>query len=191
MKTIEATFDEAVDGFVPVAEGTYPAHCNEFSVNNWKSNKIFNLTFIIADEAESFRIPKLISDGSGGFIQQVDSENKPVTISGKYMVGKKFRNNGVWLTPKPKPGESWKNRRYKEFFEALGVEFPSDKGKVTLAEVEESDVIGLPCLIDIKQESYKNKEGESKTAMKVTSIFPWNDGTRLSADELSSEDVPF
>ena len=190
MKQVDATFDEAVDGFTPIAEGTYPAHCNEFAVNDWNDSKIFNLTFTIADEAKSLKIPKMASDGNGGFVQQ-QNDDGPVTVSGEYMVGKKFKNNGVWLTPKPKAGESWKNRRYKEFFEALGVEFPTDGGKVSLAEVEESDVIGLPCLIDIKQQSFKNKEGEERSAMKVTSVFPWNDGTRLSADELSSDDVPF
>jgi hypothetical protein len=191
MKNIDATFDEAVDGFSPVAEGTYPAHCSEFGVNDWKDSKIFNLTFTIATEAKTLNIPKLASDGNGGFVQQVDSDNKPITVAGDYMVGKKFKNNGVWLTPKPKAGESWKNRRYKEFFEALGVDFPSEGGKVALAEVEESDVVGLPCLVDVKQQSFKNKEGEERTAMKVTSVFPWNDGTRLSMDELSSDDVPF
>ena len=53
MKQIDATFDEAVDGFTPIAEGTYPAHCNEFQVNDWKESKIFNLTFTIADEDDS------------------------------------------------------------------------------------------------------------------------------------------
>ena len=145
MKEIDAVFDEAVDGFTPIAEGTYPAHCNEFQVNDWKDSKIFNLTFTVAEEAKTLKIPKMVSDGNGGYIQQADDDG-PITISGAYMAGKKFKNNGVWLTPKPQAGESWKNRRYKEFFEALGVDFPSDKGKVTLAKLEESPVIGLNCL---------------------------------------------
>mgnify|MGYP001157198201 FL=1 len=190
MKNIEATFDEARDGFQPVAEGTYPAHCSSFGFNDWKDSKIFNLEFTIADEAENLRVSKLRSDGAGGFVQDVDEEGKSVTISAVYMVGKKFKNNGVWLTPKPAKGESWKNRRYKEFFEALGVDFPSENGRISLAEVEEHDVLGLPCLVDIKQQTFKNKEGEERTAMKVSSVFPWADGKRLSADELSS-DVPF
>ena len=190
MKEIEATFDEATDGFLPIAEGTYPAHCSSFDTNEWKSSKIFNLEFTIADEAGNLQVSKLRSDGNGGFVQEIDGDGKSVTVSASYMVGKKFKNNGVWLTPKPASGESWKNRRYKEFFEALGVDFPSSNGKVSLAEVEESDVIGLPCLVDIKQQQFKNSEGESRTAMKVTSVFPWADGKRLSADELSS-DVPF
>ena len=190
MKTIEATFDEAKDGFLPVAEGTYPAHCSGFDINDWKDSKIFNLEFTIAEEAENLSVSKLRSDGNGGFVQEVDSNGVAVTVSAKYMVGKQFKNKGVWLTPKPIPGESWKNRRYKEFFENLGVDFPSEDGKVSLAEVEEHDVLGLPCLVDIKQEKFKNKEGEERTAMKVASIFPWADGKKLSADELSSN-VPF
>ena len=190
MKNVEATFDEARDGFQPVAEGTYPAHCSSFGFNDWKDSKIFNLEFTIADEAENLKVSKLKSDGTGGFVQDVDEEGKPVTISAIYMVGKKFKNNGVWLTPKPAKGESWKNRRYKEFFESLGVDFPSENGRISLAEVEEHDVLGLPCLVNIKQQTFKNKEGEERTAMKVSSVFPWAEGKRLSADELSS-DVPF
>ena len=190
MKNIEATFDEARDGFQPVAEGTYPAHCSSFGVNDWKDSKIFNLEFTIADEAQSLTVSKLRSSGNGEFVQEVDGDGIPVTVSALYMVGKKFKNNGVWLTPKPAKGESWKNRRYKEFFEALGVDFPSEDGQVSLAEVEEHDVLGLPCLVDIKQQKFKNKEGEERTAMKVSSVFPWADGKKLSADELSS-DVPF
>ena len=190
MKNVEATFDEARDGFQPVAEGTYPAHCSSFGFNDWKDSKIFNLEFTIADEAENLKVSKLKSDGTGGFVQDVDEDGKPVTISAIYMVGKKFKNNGVWLTPKPAKGESWKNRRYKEFFESLGVDFPSENGRISLAEVEEHDVLGLPCLVNIKQQTFKNKDGEERTAMKVSSVFPWADGKRLSADELSS-DVPF
>ena len=190
MKNVEATFDEARDGFQPVAEGTYPAHCSSFGFNDWKDSKIFNLEFTIADEAENLRVSSLKSDGTGGFVQDVDEDGKPVTISAVYMVGKKFKNNGVWLTPKPAKGESWKNRRYKEFFESLGVDFPSENGRISLAEVEEHDVLGLPCLVNIKQQTFKNKDGEERTAMKVSSVFPWADGKRLSADELSS-DVPF
>ena len=59
MKKIDAVFDEAVDGFTPIAEGTYPAHCNEFQVNEWGESKIFNLTFTIADEAKTLKIPKM------------------------------------------------------------------------------------------------------------------------------------
>lgn len=190
MKTIEATFDETKDGFQPITEGTYPAHCSGFNVNDWNASKIFNLEFTVAEEARKLSIAKMISDGNGGYIQQVDGEGKSVEVSADYMVGKKFKNNGVWLTPKPAPGESWKNRRYKEFFEALGCEFPSEDGKVSLAEVEEHDVIGLPCLVAIKQQTFVNKDGEDRTAMKVDSVFPWSDGKRLSADELDA-DVPF
>jgi len=59
MKNVEATFDEARDGFQPVAEGTYPAHCSSFGVNDWKDSKIFNLEFTIADEAQSLTVSKL------------------------------------------------------------------------------------------------------------------------------------
>ena len=48
MKTIEATFDETKDGFQPITEGTYPAHCSGFNVNDWNASKIFNLELTVA-----------------------------------------------------------------------------------------------------------------------------------------------
>ena len=65
-KTLDATFDPS-DKWMPIDEGTYPAHCSSFGFNDWKDSKIFNLEFTIADEAENLKVSKLKSDGTGGF----------------------------------------------------------------------------------------------------------------------------
>lgn len=84
------------------------------------------------------------------------------------------------------------NRRYKEFFEGLGVKFPSnDNGDTTLAEVEEKDVIGFPCLIELKETSFTNSEGKERTSLKVTNVHKWDDGDRLSEEEVEVDDLPF
>jgi len=198
MKDIQAVFDssESSSGgkvaFVPTPEGVYPSHVSDFTVNDYKGSKVFNLSFTIADEASKLDVPKLVSDGNSGWMQDVDGSGKAVSAKADFMVGNAYRSDkGVWLTPNPAKGESWKNKRYKEYFENLRVSFPEgDDGTVSLAEVEREDVIGQPCLINLKQTSFTNKEGETRTAMKVVAVHNWKDGEVLSAEELSA-DVPF
>jgi hypothetical protein len=187
MKKVDATYNEKDDGFVPVAEGTYPSHVSKFESNEYNGSVVFNLTFKVAEEANKLEIPKLTKDNNGNYVPTGD------TVSAAFVTGKTYRvDKGVWLTPNPAEGEGWKNKRYKEFFENLGVDFPSDKeGNVGLGEVEETDVIGLPCLIELRETSFTNKDGETKTSLKVTNVHPWDDGERLSEEEVETDDLPF
>jgi hypothetical protein len=192
MKPVEATFNESTDGFTPVVEGTYPAHITTFDTKEFNESKVYNLSFTIADEVGKLDVPKLAKDSNGGYVQTYDKEGNPSTINAGYMAGNMYRvDKGVWLTPNPNEGEGWKNRRYKEFFESLGVEFPLDsEGSTKLAEVEKDDVIGFPCLIELRETSFTNSEGMERKAMKVINVFPWQEGQKLSVEELES-DVPF
>ena len=192
MKEIEATFNESEDGFTPVVEGTYPAHITSFDTREYNGSTVYNLSFTVDGEVEKLDVPKLVKDSNGGYAQAVDPNGKPLTVNAGFMSGNMYRiDKGVWLTPNPSQGEGWKNRRYKEFFENLGVSFPSDKeGNVTLGEIEKEDVIGLPCLVELRETSFTNSEGQQRSAMKVTNVFPWSDGSRLSKDEVDTE-VPF
>jgi len=59
-----------------------------------------------------------------------------------------------------------------------------------LGEIEEEDVLGLPCLGALKTDKFTNSQGEEVSVLKVMQVFPWADGTKLSEDELG-DDVPF
>lgn len=192
MKKVDATYNENTDGFTPVAEGTYPAHVSGFESNEYQGSQVFNLTFTVAEEASKLEIPKLAKDNNGNYVPTTNGNGEPATVNASFVAGNSYRvDKGVWLTPNPDEGEGWKNRRYKEFFEGLGIEFPTDKeGNTTLAEVEEDDVLGFPCLIELRESTFTNSEGKERTSLKVTNVHSWDDGTRLSAEELSS-DVPF
>jgi hypothetical protein len=187
-------FDEATDGLVPIVPGTYPAHVQGFEGKTLDtkvgSQKVFNVTFQVADEAKNITVNRMSPDGDGGLEQVVDDKGKPAEISAEYLSGKRFNSTGIWLTPEPPQGEGWRNRRYKEFFSNLGVVFPTDgNGKIMLAEVEETDVVGYPCLVKVDREQYE-KDGETRYAWKVFNVYPWKDGQKLSSEELGS-DVPF
>jgi len=192
MKKVDATYNESTDAYIPVAEGTYPAHVSGFESNDYKGSQVFNLTFTVAEEASKLEIPKLAKDNNGNYVPVTNGVGEPATINAAFVAGNTYRvDKGVWLTPNPDEGEGWKNRRYKEFFEGLGIDFPTDKeGNTTLAEVEKDDVLGFPCLIELRESTFTNSEGKERTSLKVTNIYSWDDGTKLSAEELSS-DVPF
>jgi len=118
-------------------------------------------------------------------------DGKTVKISASFMKGKRFKSTGVWLTENPGEGEGWRNRAYIQFFQGLGVEFPTTKdGKTQLAEVEEEDVIGMPALIKLNREFYE-KDGETRSTWKAFSATSWKDGQKLAPEEVSAEDVPF
>ena len=191
MKEIKDTyFDETLDGFIPVVPGVYPAHVVGVETRDFESgNTVFNVTFQMADECKNITVPRLTSDGNGGYTDVLDDKGNPTKIDAGYLSGKKFRSQGVWLTPRPNKGEGWRNRNYKEFFAGLGIVFEENDGKVKLGFVEEDDVLGMPTLVKLGEETYE-KDGESRKAIRIFSCYPWNDGIKLKADEIGN-DVPF
>jgi len=186
------TYDEATDGASPVMPGTYPAHVVGMTSRTFDSGSIvFNLTFRIAEEVSNMNIVKQVKNGSGAYETVVDSDNNPVEVSAAYMKGKTYFAQGVWLTPDPGKGQGWKNRKYKETCENLGISFNVNKeGVVILGEVEEEDIVGAPALVRLNEQEYTNRNGEQRTSFRVDNILPWKDGSKLSADELT-DDVPF
>ena len=191
MKTLEnTTFNESTDAYQPIVAGTYPAHVTSFESREINDSIVFNLTFKLADKVGEMEVP-VYSQVDGEYIASMDEKGNTITRKATHLVGKEIRSTGVWLTPSPKEGEGWKNRKYKEFFESIGVGFPADaSGNINLGEVEEDDVLGFPCLAKVGEQSFTNKEGEEKTTMRVFVTYPWNGGQKLSADEIG-DDVPF
>jgi len=194
----ETYFDEKTDGYIPIPPGVYPAHAKTLEIRDRKGDgtpfanncKVFDVTFQIADEVGTMQVPHLIRNGDNTFTQSSDTDGNPSTVNGSFLKGKHFRSNGVWITPNPNEGEGWRNRRYIEFFQGCGVDFPEQDGKKRVMEVEESDIIGMPVLVKLVNETYTNMEGEERVTMKVSDTLSWADGTKLDAAELT-EDVPF
>lgn len=192
MKTLEnTTFNESTDAYQPIVAGTYPAHIIAFESRDINDSVVFNMTFKIADKVEEMEVP-VYHSVDGKYEPTLDADGNPQLRKGTHLKGKEVRSAGVWLTPSPKEGEGWKNRKYKEFFENLGVSFPTDdSGNIQLGQVEEDDVLGHPCLAKVNEQEFTNKDGEKKSTMRVFATYPWNNGQKLSSDELDGGDVPF
>ena len=185
----KTTYNENTDGFVPSPEGLYPCHVVAVDSREYNGNKVFNFQFKVADEVSTLEFPKMVSDGNGWYVEAKDDKGNTVMQTGKSFAGRRFYSKGVWFTPDPVKEERWKNRTYKDFCESLGVIFRTDGDNIILDEVEESDVVGKPCLAGVITNEYE-KDGETKRSMQVGSVTTWKDGNELSKDELD-EDLPF
>ncbi len=189
----DTVYDEKTDGPMPIVPGLYPAHVSGFDSRilqtKFGEQQVFNIDFQIAEEVDKMKVIKHEWD-EGKLVPSLNSDGKEVTVSASFMKGKRFSSRGIWLTENPGEGEGWRNRTYVEFFQSLGVEFPKTKdGKTELALVEESDVIGQPCLARLNKEYYE-KDGEKRSVWKVFTVSEWKDGQQLAAEEVA-DDVPF
>ena len=190
MKKFDATFEDGTDGYQPANPGKYPGHVSGFDVRTFDSgSKVFNIEFTLAEECKNMEVHKQKRGGSM-YKEVYNGSNEPEMISSGFMTGKKYRSAGVWLTPNLPKDQRWKNRTYKEFFTNIGIEFPvNSNGVVDLQEIEESDVIGMPAIVEVKPYTYTNKDGEEKTSLRVLSVFPWNDGSKKEFESQTS--APF
>tara|TARA_R100000656_G_C3908607_1_gene120351 strand:+ start:48 stop:638 length:591 start_codon:yes stop_codon:yes gene_type:complete len=191
----DTTYNEATDGMIPIVAGVYPAHVSGLESKDLETKAgeqtVFNVTFLVSEEVTSTKVPKMVKNGDGELHQAKDEDGTPTQISASFMKGKRFSSTGVWLTPNPPEGQGWKNRKYKEFFEHLGVVFPTDENSNTaLAIVEEEDIIGHPCFIKLGKEEYV-KDGETRYVWKVFDAYEWADGVMLTSDEVAIDDLPF
>lgn len=194
-----ATFNEEKDGYIPPVPGVYPGHISSLISKEIVSKAgqnlvIFNLEFVIAEEVEGINVPKMVKTPNGDYTTEEGVDGLNVMVSAKYMAGKKFKSDGIFFTPNPGEGENWKNNKYKEYFESLGVEFPkSADGTFSLGIVEDTDVLGKPCLLHIDKTFYMDNNGIQKSTFKVMSVSEWQNGATLSADEVSvdKEKLPF
>ena len=190
------TYNAERDGIIPIVSGTYPAHVSGLEVKDittraGEQKQVFNTTFLIDDSVEKMNVFKLVKNGDGVLSPAKNDDGSNVEISAVFMKGKRFNSVGLWLTPEPSDDKRWQNRKYVEFFESLGIEFPKNKaGDSELAIIEEEDVIGKPCFIRLNKETYE-KDGETRHSWKTFEVFPWQDGVTLSEDEVSTGDVPF
>ena len=191
MKPFEATFDDNIDGRQEKdMPGQYPAHVSRFTSHiieksEYKGQKVFNIDFTLANECNNIEIQRMkkagIVDGKKKYEKVfIGESNEPDMINAGFMSGKTYRSAGVFLTPNLPTNKRYYNEKYKVFFVKMGIEFPEDNdGRLKLYEVEESDVIGLPAIVDLKSYSYfSKKNGEMNHQLRVTDVLSWNDGTK-------------
>jgi hypothetical protein len=180
-------FDEVLDGFVNIPEGTYPAHLTTLEVFDTKTGgKRFKSTFKLAEETGELTINK-VTKQDAEFINVLGDDGEPITINGSVISGKLITGTS-FVTPNPAEGEGWKNRKYIDFFSNMGVQFPDVDGKTKVMEIEESDVIGLPVRVKVGPHTWEGADG-TNVMMQVVKTYPWFDGVKLDPSEL--EDLPF
>jgi|TARA_Y100000310_G_scaffold37577_1_gene35271 hypothetical protein len=189
MKTLKNTTVKKSDGErLPIVPGTYPAHVSAFHTAEYNDSIVFNLTYKIAPEAKQISIDKMSLE-NGELVNVTDTQGNKETMTASYMSGKEFKGTGVWLTPSPSHGEGWRNRRYQQVCENLGIVFEKADEETILGEIEEADVVGKPAIVKLAREEYE-KDGETRFAWKIFQVYPWKEGKQLSSDEMGA-DVPF
>ena len=199
MKDLDATYDPTKNPFTPIEPGFYPAHVTGFGTREVKTKVgdaiVVNMTYEVAEEAG-----KLVQilyemegynyklDDNGDRVVVLNGDGKSKTTQCKHLVGKKFRDNGTFVFTGSE--SSGRNRRYFDLLRTLGVDLKEDSnGEFPLSLLEEEDVIGVPVLAKLGSEEYE-KDGEKRTAWKVFNVQQWNDGQRLSKEEIE-DDLPF
>ena len=199
MKDLDATYDPTKNPFTPIEPGFYPAHVTGFGTREVKTKVgdaiVVNMTYEVAEEAG-----KLVQilyemegynyklDDNGDRVVVLNGDGKSKTTKCKHLVGKKFRDNGTFVFTGSE--SSGRNRRYFDLLSTLGVDLKEDSnGEFPLSLLEEEDVIGVPVLAKLGSEEYE-KDGEKRTAWKVFNVQQWNDGQRLSKEEIE-DDLPF
>ena len=199
MQEIDATYNPIKNPYTPIEPGFYPAHVVGFGTREVKTKVgdaiVVNMTYEIADEAgelvqivyemEGFNY-KL--DNNGDRVAILNGDGKSKTTKCKHLVGKKFRDNGTFVFTGDE--SSGRNRRYFDLLSTLGVDLKEDSnGNFPLSLLEEDDVVGVPVLAKLGSEEYE-KDGEKRTAWKVFNVEQWNDGQRISKEEIE-DDLPF
>ncbi len=194
MKETTAIYNEQKDGYTPTSPGVYQGHIIGLRSREIGEKVVFNFSIKVADEAAKLDVPKLVKGANGEEAQiEYNDEGKAVMIKADYMVGRVFESRGIWFTPIPPTKEQWRNRDYMEFCVNVGVTFPMDEktNNISLGEVEESDVLGLPLLAKIGTLEYTNKKTKKTTKKTaVLNAFSWTNGKRLKPSELE-EEPPF
>jgi hypothetical protein len=108
-------------------------------------------------------------------------------VSATHMIGRQVRSIGVWLNPNPAEGEGWRNRDYVAWLEGLGIELPDGKNnKKVLVEVDPIDVLGLPCMVDIRLEVDKRDRDKDikRKYPKVFRVMKWASGKKIDPKTL-------
>ena len=171
-----------------ISDMTYPCHIksvksNEVSVKGKYRAKVFNPTLEIDKECSNMSF-------------QDDNGNE---VSGSSFVGRTLYGKGIFLFLEPEAGDKFEsnpggNAGYFAFCESIGIECPTieidvdgEKKEVKqLPTLSDNDLIGKPLLGTVFTTTYKDKDGNQKSSLKVMKFQKWEDGSAKDFD-----DIPF
>lgn len=194
--------------FVPVEEGTYPAHISQLEVKEVNTRAgaaiVVNMGYTLAEECGKMEQPLFEMDGykhrldvNGKKIPIIDREtNEQKTTKCGHLPDKKFYDNGFFIFTTTESAN--KNSRYFKLLEGLGIELEEVNGKKKLVLIEEDDVVGLPVNVTLATHTYVTRDTrdlpidqqEKRSILKAKEIVLWEGGERISQEELD-DDVPF
>tara|TARA_R110000803_G_scaffold40778_3_gene87806 strand:+ start:7732 stop:8355 length:624 start_codon:yes stop_codon:yes gene_type:complete len=205
-KALDAIFDPSQQ-WVPIQEGTYPAHIASLQTKevNTRAGEaiVVNMTYKVAPEVEN--VTQLVyemdgynykRDKSGDLIPVFNGGGSQKSTSCAHLKDKTLYDNGYFVFTDSSSAS--KNSRYFQLLENLGIKCEDDKGIKKLVLIEEEDVIGKPVMVTTKKQEYVTKETrdlpldqqEKRATFKVNTLTLWEDGGILSQDDLD-DDVPF
>ena len=209
-KTLDATFDPS-DKWMPIEEGTYPAHIKSLSTKEMNTRAgeaiIVNMEYKVADEVslstqEVWKMDgyKYQKDTDGNRIPVTNGDGEQKVANCTHLKDKVFYDNGYFIFTDTSSAS--KNRRYFELLDRLNVKCDEAnvEGKKVkkLVLIEEDDVVGKPVLITVKRHEYVTSDTkhlpldqqERRSTFKVSNVNLWEDGTAIDPVELE-DDVPF
>jgi len=178
----EAYYDPAADFSGVMPEGTYKAYATELTV---KEDLVVRGTYL----ADVYEVTFEVAEENSNETYEVDGKE----INGKAFVGKKVKSKGFFRFKKPDPSthpnleeNSGSNKSYKELVESFSISLEEDsEGRFYLPSVDESDVSGMPVLIDVYHIKWVDNEGKERTTPRAGAIYVW-DGQKKK-----EEDLPF
>jgi|TARA_R110000772_G_scaffold30477_1_gene75541 hypothetical protein len=205
-KALDAIFDPSQQ-WVPMQEGTYPAHIASLQTKevNTRAGEaiVVNMTYKVAPEVEN--VTQLVyemegyeykRDKSGDLIPVFNGGGSQKSTSCVHLKDKTLYDNGYFVFTDSSSAS--KNSRYFQLLENLGIKCEDDKGIKKLVLIEEEDVVGKPVMVTTKKQEYVTKETrdlpidqqEKRATFKVNTLTLWEGGDTLSQDDIDN-DVPF
>ena len=205
-KALDAIFDPSQQ-WVPIQEGTYPAHIASLTTKevNTRAGEaiIVNMTYKVAPEVVDVKQPVWEMDGykykrdqKGERIPVFNGGGSQSEVSCSHLKDKTLYDNGFFVFTDTSSAS--KNSRYFQLLENLEITCEDDKGIKKLVLIEEEDVVGKPVMVTTKKQEYVTKETrdlpvdqqEKRSTFKVNTITIWEEGEVLTQDEIE-DDVPF
>ena len=204
-KALDAIFDPSQQ-WVPMQEGTYPAHIASLQTKevNTRAGEaiVVNMTYKVAPEVEN--VTQLVyemegyeykRDKSGDLIPVFNGGGSQKSTSCVHLKDKTLYDNGYFVFTDSSSAS--KNSRYFQLLENLGIKCEDDKGIKKLVLIEE-DVVGKPVMVTTRKQEYVTKETrdlpldqqEKRATFKVNTLTLWEGGDTLSQDDIDN-DVPF